>query len=242
MKRFITGFLVGALMFGMIGAAAVSYVANSADFKVMVNGKEFISDPPALVVEGKTYLPLRSMGEALGVPVNWNEELRQAEVGNQAPVAAANTYSRNNPAPINTVQTYIKDEKYFSDNYSAAIRIIETIRGNEAWNLIEKSNMYNDKPKDGYEYIIAKVAFSLLTSQDDKSVNASSYDFDFYSENNEEYETVSVVFTNKLDTNLFANGNAEGYIIGCVRISDANTKVVYGLNYDGTGGLWFSLK
>lgn len=229
-------------MFGMIGVAAVSYVANSADFKVMVNGKEFISDPPALVVEGKTYLPLRSMGEALGVPVNWNEELRQAEVGNQAPVAAANTYSRSNPAPINTVQTYIKDDEYFSDNYSAAIRIIETVRGAEAWNLIENANMYNDKPMDGYEYIIAKVAFSLLTSQDDKAVRASSYDFDFYSENNEEYEYASVVFENELDTNLFVNGNAEGYIIGCVRISDANPKVVYGLSYDGTGGVWFSLK
>lgn len=41
----------------------------------------FVSDPPALAVDGRTYLPLRAMGEALGVPVNWNEELHQAEVG-----------------------------------------------------------------------------------------------------------------------------------------------------------------
>ncbi len=47
----------------------------------MVNGEEFVSDPPALIVDGSTYLPLRAMGNTLGVSVDWNEELRQAEIG-----------------------------------------------------------------------------------------------------------------------------------------------------------------
>lgn len=81
MKRFIAGFLAGATLFGAIGAFAASYVANPVDFKVLVNGEEFTSDPPPVEIEGRTYLPLRAMGDALGVPVNWNEELRQAEVG-----------------------------------------------------------------------------------------------------------------------------------------------------------------
>lgn len=81
MKKFITGVLVGAMLFSVIGTAAISYVADVAGFKVLVNGEEFVSDPPALVVEGRTYLPLRAMGDALGVPVNWNAELGQAEVG-----------------------------------------------------------------------------------------------------------------------------------------------------------------
>ena len=80
MKKFIIGFLIGAMIFGTVGYA-VTYVAQPATFKVMVNGEEFISDPPALVVEGRTYLPLRAMGDALGVPVEWNAELNQAEVG-----------------------------------------------------------------------------------------------------------------------------------------------------------------
>lgn len=80
MKKFIIGFLIGAMIFGTVGYA-VTYVAQPATFKVMVNGKEFVSDPPALVVEGRTYLPLRAMGDALGVPVEWNAELNQAEVG-----------------------------------------------------------------------------------------------------------------------------------------------------------------
>ena len=81
MKKFISGFVLGAFIFTAVGAFAASYVADVAGFKVLVNGKEFVSDPPALVVEGRTYLPLRAMGDALGVPVNWNAELGQAEVG-----------------------------------------------------------------------------------------------------------------------------------------------------------------
>lgn len=84
MKKFLSGFLAGAMVFATVGALAVSYVAVPAEFKVLVNGKEFTSDPPALVVEGRTYLPLRAIGDALGIPVNWNDELGQAEVGNVA--------------------------------------------------------------------------------------------------------------------------------------------------------------
>jgi len=81
MKKFICGFCAGTLLSGCMGVLAITYLAAPAEFKVLVNGTEFISDPPTLVVEGRTYLPLRAMGEALGIPVNWNDELGQAEVG-----------------------------------------------------------------------------------------------------------------------------------------------------------------
>ena len=81
MKKSIISFIAGALIFGSIGVFAGGFVANVADFKVMLNGKEFVSEYPALEVDGRTYLPLRAMGEALGVAVNWNEDLKQVEVG-----------------------------------------------------------------------------------------------------------------------------------------------------------------
>ena len=80
MKKFIIGVVTGAVL-ASTAALAASYVAEPAPFKVIVNGKEFNSDPPALVVEGRTYLPLRAIGDALSIPVEWNEDLNQAEVG-----------------------------------------------------------------------------------------------------------------------------------------------------------------
>ena len=96
MKRFICGFLAGATLFATAGVFAVQYAANPVDFKVLVNGKEFASDPPALEVNGRTYLPLRAMGEALGVPVSWNEELRQVEVGEMLADAKISTDTQTN--------------------------------------------------------------------------------------------------------------------------------------------------
>ncbi len=91
MKKFILGFICGAVILGTTAVAATdtSYSAVPAWFKVLVNGEEFTSDPPALIVEGRTYLPLRAMGDALGVPVEWNEELKQAEVGTVPVVSEA---------------------------------------------------------------------------------------------------------------------------------------------------------
>ena len=81
MKKFFAGVLVGAIIASAIAFAAATFPAATADFKVFVNGEEFISDPPTVVIENRTFLPLRAIGDALGVKVEWNEELRQVEVG-----------------------------------------------------------------------------------------------------------------------------------------------------------------
>lgn len=80
-KAFMVGALCGSLVFGSLTAFAISYTAEPVNFKVLVNGTEFNSDPPAMTINGNTYLPLRAVGDALGVAVNWNSELNQAEVG-----------------------------------------------------------------------------------------------------------------------------------------------------------------
>ena len=90
MKKFILGTITGAAIVSTIGIAA-TYTAAPATFKVLVNGKEFTSDPPAMVINDRTYLPLRAIGDALGVSVNWNDELKQAEVGDTAYYQVNNT-------------------------------------------------------------------------------------------------------------------------------------------------------
>ena len=83
MKKFIIGFVLGALIFSASTAyAATQFTAHIANFKVLVNGEEFkATTGEVLTVEGRTYLPLRDMGNALGVSVVWNEKLRQVEIG-----------------------------------------------------------------------------------------------------------------------------------------------------------------
>lgn len=239
MKRFLSGIIVGAII-GTVAFAA-TYTAEDASFKIFVNGKEF-TESKAVVIDGSTYLPLRTLGNVLNVPVNWNDELHQVEIGNQAPAENNNEYSRTNPAPLNTVQTYTKNNKYsISANYSAAIRIEEVIRGESAWEKIKEANRFNSEPKEGYEYIIAKVDFSLLSSQNDSSVEANSYNFVFYSSKYEEYDRVTVVLDSELSTAVYPGGTAEGYVVGMIKKDDASPKLSYGLDYNGTNGIWFAL-
>ncbi len=244
MKKFITGFIVGAVICSMLGAFAVSYIANPVDFKVLVNGKEFVSDPPALEVEGRTYLPLRAMGDALGVPVNWNEELRQAEVGNSAPVAAVNEYSRTNPAPLNTVQTHTTTSEWFEeDNYTVSVRVMETVRGDAAYKALKAKSTIYPEADDGYEYLNAKIAVSVVDTKGDYSVDVSQSDFTTFSSNNEEcpynyYTSIDPVLTGS----LYSGGNTEGWITVMVKKDDANPKIAYGLDYNGTNGIWFNLQ
>ena len=96
---FILGLLVGAL--GYVYADDVEqFVATVADFPVLVNGQEFKSDKPIVVIDGSTYMPLRAIGDALGTKVVWNNDSHRVEVG-EAPIS--NSDSKWNKADINTL-------------------------------------------------------------------------------------------------------------------------------------------
>ena len=244
MKKFISGFLAGAMVFGAIGVMAATYMAEPATFKVMVNGKEFTSDPPTMVINGSTYLPLRAMGNALGVPVEWNNELKQAEVGNQAPMADAHKYSRNNPAPINTVQTYVSQSSWYdADNYTVSVRVMETVRGEAAIEALRGSWKAYPDAEEGYEYVNVRIAFSVNDTKGDFAIEPSSYDFKAFSSGN--VESPSNYYTSidpALGGQLYTGGNTEGWITVMVKKDDANPKLAYGLDYNGAGGIWFALQ
>ena len=80
MRNFILGFLVASLVFGTV-AIANEFRVERAGFDILVNGEEFKSDPPPVVIDGRTFLPLRAMGDALNTRVHWNGEERRVEVG-----------------------------------------------------------------------------------------------------------------------------------------------------------------
>ena len=245
MKKFICGFIVGAIVCSLIGVyAATTYVANPVSYKVLVNGKEFTSDPPPVEIEGRTYLPLRAIGDALGVPVKWNQTLGQAEVGYSIDIAEPNQYSRTNPAPINTAQTYTKTDKYIErNNYTVGIRILDAIRGDAAWAKIKEANMFNSPAPDGYEYVLAEIGFSAISTNGDSAISISKYDFNVFTSNNEQVDqSIGIVTpTPALSGQVYPGGNLQGYAVFTVPKGDIAPKVVYGASYDGTGGIWFSL-
>ena len=96
MKKIVVGFILGVVTSLSFTAFAVNsdiFTAQKASFEVFVDGKRFESENPPLVVEGRTYLPLRATGEALGVEVEWNQDLKRVEIqkGKEETGAEVNT-------------------------------------------------------------------------------------------------------------------------------------------------------
>ena len=112
MKKCIATFIMGVLLSITIFAVANSFTALPATFNIYVEGEEFKSENPPLVIEGRTYLPLRAIGEALGINVDWNEELRRVEIS-----------KNNNTITQNKTDGVYKDEYYQNQIIPAKINI-----------------------------------------------------------------------------------------------------------------------
>ena len=84
MKKVLLGFVIGFMVassFAVFATGTDIFTAQKATFEIEVDGEKFEGENPPLVVGGRTYLALRDTGEALGVPVEWNETERKVEIG-----------------------------------------------------------------------------------------------------------------------------------------------------------------
>lgn len=72
MKKFISGLLVGALLFTGISVTASTNVKETT-LKFFFNGEEkSLSYGEAMNVNGRTYVPLRDVAEWMDTPLYWN--------------------------------------------------------------------------------------------------------------------------------------------------------------------------
>lgn len=88
MKKFISGFLLGALIFALPVYAKHSTMLEAFynDIKLMVYGNIVDTqgnDP--FIVNGRTYVPARYVAEAMGGEVEWNETENTVEITKAAP-------------------------------------------------------------------------------------------------------------------------------------------------------------
>lgn len=227
-----TSFTVGAATGGKITA----YLNQQ---KIVCNGST--STKQVISYNSSTYVPLREFANMVGVNVNYQDGT--IFVGdNTGSTATTTTYSRTNPAPIGTTQAItVKD---YIDNYKAEVCVKEVIRGDAAWQKIKEANMFNDEAENGKEYILAKISVKAISIDEDKKLDVSRYNFKCYSASNMEYSDLwSVVEPEPtLGGSIYTGASTEGWVAFQVDKTDLAPKIVYGQSYDGTGGIWFSLK
>ena len=107
-KQLIAGIVIGSALTGSLAFAnnVRTFLAEEANFPVMVNGSPVTLDMPVVTIQDRTYLPLRAMGNVLGIKVDWNEEKAQAEVVTDATPAPTSTVTptpESTPTPTDVV-------------------------------------------------------------------------------------------------------------------------------------------
>ncbi|MCR8642969.1 copper amine oxidase N-terminal domain-containing protein [Paenibacillus sp. N1-5-1-14] len=148
MKKVLIGVVIGSAVTLTTSAYADTikeYILTKIDYPILVNGKEFKSNElPALNYQGNTYLPLKAIGEALGKPVKWNDQLYRVEIGQATeeltPQQQAEQYKKDQDAKVQKL----------IDNYKA--------KGIELINLLKfeifmstKSNYLVDSNSKNYQ-------------------------------------------------------------------------------------------
>jgi len=143
--------------------------------------------------------------------------------------------TRSNPLPFGetiTVKENIYDDSFNSYDSALEITLLELIRGEAAWQVIETENMFNEPADEGFEYVLIKAKGFLKESEtDDDSLYFSNMNFNFVSNEGEVYDWGSVVIPNELSKELYNGGTSEGFIANQVKIGDD-----FKVSYDSSEG------
>lgn len=255
--------LVIVLALGTAALASPETWAGLPVVNVVVNGRTL--SVPGVVVEGRSMAPVRALVESLGGTVTWDQASYTANVvapevahlqaeiaalkaenaqlrGRLQPVAPVGgpVSTRANPAAPGVPQTIFV--KSLLADFTARVTLLESVRGDAAWQRVKAANMVNQEPAAGTEYILARFHFELITIADDRALDVSPTQFTAISSGGREYEAVSMVTPDpSLRTNLYSGSSHEGWVAFQVARDDAAPVVAYGRHVDGTGGIWFRL-
>ncbi len=70
MQRLWLGLLVGLFIGFTFAVTSLGFAAQS--IKLIVNGREILSNPPPQMIGGRIFVPIRFVAEALGAEVQWD--------------------------------------------------------------------------------------------------------------------------------------------------------------------------
>lgn len=132
---------------------------------------------------------------------------------------------RNNPAPL--------ADKIITDDWE--ISVLDVIRGDEAWKMVQEANQFNDPPTEGMEYIAAKILAHNISTED----KAESIDGSFFNTTGSAsvlYDLPSVVDPDpSLDISLYPGGEYEGWIVVQAAKDETGVILVFEPLFDFSG-------
>ncbi len=150
-------------------------------------------------------------------------------------------YSRLDPIPIGEAVEY--ECETWDEVFTITMAVTEVIRGSTAWDMLREANMFNEQPKPGFEYILAKIRCEVTSAPSpDAAFTIAGYDFDAVSSDGKAYEPIFLVDPDpQLDTDLYEGASHEGWVSFNVATTDMHPVIAFNRDYEGKGGIWLKL-
>ncbi len=150
--------------------------------------------------------------------------------------------SRQNPAgigePVSTTITTADGE------FGVRLTLHRALRGLPALVSVLEASGSNGGPAQGFDYVLALVAFEYLRGPDeDTQFFLSSFDFTAVSSDGKDYlEPVFAIEPEpRIVANLYPGASHEGWLILQVEQGDAAPLMAFGRDELGRGGAWWRL-
>lgn len=164
-KQLIIGFLLGALIFGVVpvGATVQDYLLKKSSAKLMVDGKEFANkDLPVLNYQGYNYIPaatFREICNRIGVGFEWVGEKNEIQISTiKNSIERESGTESKNDSTINMqkdgLQLMVVDEVEYLTIYDVMNFVRDTNRDYiiEWWTETNSFRLVEMKASGGKEY------------------------------------------------------------------------------------------
>jgi len=124
--------------------------------------------------------------------------------------------SRSNPLPLGSE---IRGKTW-------SIIVTGVVRGGEAAKMVAQANMFNDPPRDGYEYLIANIKLTNISNEEKAQSASFAVDLRLTGDRNTAYSPALVVAPKRLEGDLFPKGTTEGQEVFEVPIGEKNLEFI----------------
>lgn len=137
-KGFVVGFIMAMVLCSCLPAIAAQRQATATynGAKIMLNGIQLQADPVS--INNTTYLPLRSIAEALQLTVDWNEQANTVTITSDGSFSGA-----AQPTSTNTTGKVLLDQNGIKITFNGITKKDSYLKGYDVNLKIENSNAQN---------------------------------------------------------------------------------------------------
>lgn len=184
-KGYVLGFIVGIIAMASTGAYAAvgdKVEAVFSEFNFKVNGKVVTLDQSPVVIDGSSYLPVKSISTALGYDVKYDADTRTINLSNTATLNPSNDTTVNNNKTYYSLVELSKKEIDKGNVFGGSVKFIDNTYKNvirykeNTYAIKSNSDYYYDRTNE-LPYYSEDFLLSFLTNDDLKECKKYSIDF-----------------------------------------------------------------